>query len=124
MAEVFRRIEGDGLTEYHAYHLVTNYGKQTESILKEYHSLKEKDPEVRLALAELDFGIAYECILTPEDFFTRRTGRLYFDIQSVKRLMQPVLERFREHFNAEEAQINEWQEALDKEIAQHSEFKV
>ncbi|MBT8177503.1 MAG: glycerol-3-phosphate dehydrogenase/oxidase [Eudoraea sp.] len=124
IAEVFQRIEGDGLTEYHAYHLVTNYGKQTETILEQYRSMKEKDPEVRMALAELDFGIAYECILTPLDFFVRRTGRLYFDIQSVKRLMQPVLERFYEHFKAEEAQIESWKEALEKEIAEHSEFNV
>ncbi|MBT8204150.1 MAG: glycerol-3-phosphate dehydrogenase/oxidase [Eudoraea sp.] len=124
IAEVLQSIAGDGLTEYHAYHLVTNYGKQTETILEQYRRMKEKDPEVRMALAELDFGIAYECILTPLDFFVRRTGRLYFDIQSVKRLMQPVLERFREHFKAEKAQIESWKEALEKEIAEHSEFNV
>ncbi|MBT8209285.1 MAG: glycerol-3-phosphate dehydrogenase/oxidase [Eudoraea sp.] len=124
IAEVLQSIAGDGLTEYHAYHLVTNYGKQTETILEQYRRMKEKDPEVRMALAELDFGIAYECILTPLDFFVRRTGRLYFDIQSVKRLMQPVLERFREHFKAEKAQIESWKVALEKEIAEHSEFNV
>ncbi len=124
IGEVFSTIEGDGLSEYHAYYLVSNYGKQTETILQQYSNMKGNDPEVNLALAELDFGIAHECILTPQDFFIRRTGRLYFDIPSVKRLMPAVLDRFREHFNPEETQIESWKEALEKEIAEHSVFSV
>lgn len=124
IAEVFRTIAGDGLTEYHAFYLVSNYGKQTDTILEQYRKMKGNEPEVKLALAELDFGIAYECILTPQDFFSRRTGRLYFDIPSVKKLMPAVLDRFREHFKADEAQITSWKEALEREIAEHSEFNL
>ncbi len=124
VTEVFKAIEGDGLTEYHAYYLVTNYGKQSDTILEQYRKMKGNDPEVKLALAELDFGIAYEGICTPQDFFIRRTGRLYFDLPSVKRLMPAVLDHFREQFKPEEAQVISWKEALEKDIAEHSEFSI
>ena len=122
--EVFTRIEKEGFTPYDAWYLVTNYGKQTEQILENYKKTKGKDPEIRMALAELDFGIAYECILTPLDFFVRRTGRLYFDINSVKRLMEPVLDRFQEQFGTDKEQIAAWREALQKEIEVHSRFTL
>ena len=122
--EVFARIEKEGFTPYDAWYLVTNYGKQTEQILENYKKTKGKDPEIRMALAELDFGIAYECILTPMDFFVRRTGRLYFDINSVKRLMEPVLDRFQEQFGTDKEQITVWREALQKEIEVHSRFTL
>ena len=122
--EVFSRIEKQGFTPYDAWYLVTNYGKQTEYILENYEQIEGKDPETRMALAELDFGITYECVLTPLDFFIRRTGRLYFDIHSVTRLMEPVLDHFQEHFAADEKQLSEWREALLKAIEEHSRFTL
>ncbi|MCL4152419.1 UNVERIFIED_CONTAM: hypothetical protein GTU68_027831, partial [Idotea baltica] len=95
ISEIQERIKGDGFIAHDAWFLVTNYGKQTETILEYYNNRKEKDSATRLILAELEFGIAYEMVQNPMDFFIRRTGRLYFDIDSIRDYMEPVLKEFK-----------------------------
>ena len=92
IAEIYDTIKADGFSEYNAWYLVTTYGKQTEQILKEYSSFKDNDNARRLIRAELKFGIEHEMVTNPMDFFIRRTGRLYFDIDSVRAYLKPVLE--------------------------------
>ena len=120
--EIFERIQPNGFTKHDAWFLVTNYGKQTETILEIYASLKEKDKYVRMAKAELHFGIDFEMVLNPMDFFIRRTGRLYFDIDSVRNLMEPILEEFKAVYNAPDSQIKAWRDELIAEIDTHSNF--
>lgn len=124
IAEIFERIRQDGLTKHDAWFLVTNYGKQTETILRTYASLKDKDAAVRLIKAELHFGINFEMIQTPMDFFIRRTGRLYFDIDSVRKMMAPILNEFKSIFKADEKQILEWKKTLEEAIDEHSNFSL
>ena len=61
----FDKIKVDGFTNHDAWFLVTNYGKQTETILETYAELKDADIYVRMAKAELHFGIAYEMVQNP-----------------------------------------------------------
>jgi glycerol-3-phosphate dehydrogenase len=124
IAEIYDRIKPEGFSEYDAWFLVTNYGKQTETILENYSGLDEKDKAVRMAKAELRFGIDYEMVQNPMDFFIRRTGRLYFDIDGMRQLMEPILEEFKTIFKAEEAQIMAWREALQRELDTHSNFTL
>ena len=95
IAEIFKQISNDGFAKYDAWFLVTNYGKQTARILEIYNTLRDDDKAVRLIKAELHFGINFEMVQNPMDFFIRRTGRLYFDIESVRTMMEPVLDEFR-----------------------------
>lgn len=122
--EVHERIADDRFTYYHAWYLVTNYGKQTEKILENYQKTQGKDPEERMILAELQFGLTYECILTPLDFFIRRTGRLYFDIHSVRQFTEPVLAYFSKKLGSDKKQIDTWREEIEKELVQHSQFDL
>ncbi len=124
IAEIYNRIKEDGFTKHDAWFLVTNYGKQTELILNTYASLKDKDKYVRMAKAELHFGIDYEMVQNPMDFFIRRTGRLYFDIDSVRDLMEPVLEEFKTIYGVDDAQILAWKEELNRELEEHSNFSM
>ncbi len=124
IAEVYERIQSEGFAEYDAWYLVTNYGKQTETILDTYTTLNDKDLFVRMAKAELRFGVDYEMVQNPMDFFIRRTGRLYFDIESVKDLMEPILEEFRRIFNSDALQILEWKNELIDKIEEHSNFSL
>lgn len=121
---IIERIKEDGFAPYNAWFLVTNYGIQTETILENYSKRKEEDKEVRMALAELQFGIDYEMVQNPMDFFIRRTGRLYFDIDSVRSLMEPVLEEFKKVFKVDDAQILNWKEELQAQIKRHSYFSM
>ena len=124
IAEVFDRIKADGFTEHDAWFLVTNYGKQTETILELYQQRKEKDNPTKLILAELQFGIAHEMVQDPMDFFIRRTGRLYFDIDSVRIYMEPVLKELKRIFNTDDSKISQWKDTLNKELKEHSDFSM
>ncbi|MCX2718350.1 glycerol-3-phosphate dehydrogenase/oxidase [Lentiprolixibacter aurantiacus] len=124
ITEVHGRIAGDGFNDYDAWYLVTNYGKQTEQILLNYQNSKVSSPQERMILAELEFGLDYECILTPLDFFIRRTGRLYFDIHSVRKFAEPVLAYFQKHFGLDKKQIDRWRDDLDRELTLHSQFDL
>ena len=124
IAEIHKRIKGDGFTEHDAWFLVTNYGKQTETILEYYSERKEKDKATRLILAELEFGIAFEMVQNPMDFFIRRTGRLYFDIDSIRDYMEPILNEFKSIYEVDDAQILEWKEILQNELKEHSDFSL
>ncbi|WP_289060553.1 glycerol-3-phosphate dehydrogenase/oxidase [uncultured Zobellia sp.] len=122
--EVYGRIKPDGFSKHDAWFLVTNYGKQTEMILENYAGVKDADIYVRMAKAELRFGIDYEMVQNPMDFFIRRTGRLYFDIDSVRTLMEPILEEFKSIYAVDDNQISEWREILLKELDDHSNFTL
>ncbi|MGJ8739148.1 glycerol-3-phosphate dehydrogenase C-terminal domain-containing protein, partial [Zobellia laminariae] len=122
--EIYGRIKPEGFTKHDAWFLVTNYGKQTEMILENYAGIKDSDKYVRMAKAELRFGIDYEMVQNPMDFFIRRTGRLYFDIDSVRLLMEPILEEFKSIYAVDDAQISEWRETLLGELDEHSNFSL
>ena len=124
IAEIYDRIKGDKFTEHDAWFLVTNYGKQTEIILDNYAKIVEKDKYVRLAKAELAFGIDYEMVQNPMDFFIRRTGRLYFDIDSIRTLMKPILKEFQNRFGVSDEIVQEWKTSLEAELKEHSDFSL
>ncbi|MEX0359553.1 MAG: glycerol-3-phosphate dehydrogenase/oxidase [Allomuricauda sp.] len=124
IAEVHERVQADGLFEYDAWYLVTTYGKQTELILELYESQKQQDAYERMIRAETKFSIAYEMVLNPMDFFIRRTGRLYFDIESVKLFMEPVLDEFQQVFGYTKEETQSFKESLLHELDSHSNFSL
>ena len=124
IAEIYTRIKKEGFTEYDAWFLVTTYGKQSETILEIYSKIKEENKTVRLVKAELHFGIKFEMVQNPMDFFIRRTGRLYFDIESVRTMMEPVLDEFRTIFKTDDDQIQNWRTTLQRELEVHSNFSL
>ena len=84
-------VEFKGLDKYYAWYLTTNYGTQADLILLKMIEFSDA-PEVSLARAEAWFGIHYEMVASAEDFFVRRTGRLYFDIKSIALIREKVME--------------------------------
>ncbi|MBT8186944.1 MAG: glycerol-3-phosphate dehydrogenase/oxidase [Croceitalea sp.] len=124
IGEVFARMKKDGFTEYDAWFLVTNYGKQTEQILELYKSFDDKDAYLRLIRAELQFGIAHEMVMNPMDFFIRRTGRLYFNIDSVRKYLEPLLADLKKAFGYDDAQILAFKEKMEQELEIHSNFSL
>ncbi|MCL6267396.1 glycerol-3-phosphate dehydrogenase/oxidase [Flagellimonas myxillae] len=122
--EVFQRIEGDGFTQYDAWYLVTTYGIQTETILEHYAQLGQASNQERMIRAETQFSIANEMVLNPMDFFIRRTGRLYFDIESISLFMEPVLDEFKQAFGYDQAQLQSFKEQLLHELDAHSNFSL
>ena len=124
IGEVHGRIKEDGFSKYDAWYLVTNYGKQVETILNTYNSFKNKETHLRMLRAELQFGIENEMVLNPMDFFIRRTGRLYFDIESIRSYLKPVLEDFKKAFGYSEGQLLAFKEKMEEELEVHSNFSL
>ncbi|NND14923.1 MAG: glycerol-3-phosphate dehydrogenase, partial [Eudoraea sp.] len=119
---VEERTLEEGLTAYDAWYLVTTYGKQSDQILAIFDSLKSKDPQERLIRAEVQFCIQYERVSTPMDFFIRRTGRLYFNIEQMREYLSVVLDEFREFAGATDKEVKNWNKKLQQIVKEHSEF--
>jgi len=124
IAAVYDRIKDSGFSEYDAWYLVTTYGKQTETILEHYASLKNDDIHERMIRAEAQFTIQYELALNPMDFFIRRTGRLYFDIDSVRKYKEAVFEEFQKAYNYSDEEMEAFSTELDAQLKEHSDFSL
>jgi glycerol-3-phosphate dehydrogenase len=124
IAEVYDTIKADGFSEYDAWYLVTTYGKQTEQVLTEYKVFKNSDAALRMLRAELKFGMEHEMVTNPMDFFIRRTGRLYFDIDSIRAYLNPVLDDLKKAFGYDADQILAFQEKMEEELDIHSNFSL
>jgi len=120
--KLFKEIEPYGFEPYTAWYLTTTYGKQSEQIIANFNTKTGKDIQEKLLLAELDFCVQNEMVVTPIDFFVRRTGRLYFDIDSIKMYLERVLLEFSTIFKYSDSQIEEFRKTMLSEITKHSEF--
>ncbi|MGN7512775.1 MAG: glycerol-3-phosphate dehydrogenase/oxidase [Allomuricauda sp.] len=118
------QLQVDGFTKYDAWYLVTMYGKQTETILELYAKIKGKKPKERMIRAEAQFAIANEMALNPLDFFIRRTGRLYFDIDSVRKYKEPIFEEFQNAYNYSDQEMEAFSKELDAQLKEHSDFSL
>ena len=115
-------IKKVGLTDIDAAYLVHTYGKQTDLILASIDIEKQPDVFVALVLAEYKFCVDYEMIQTPIDYFVRRSGRLYFNIQSIKPLLVPVLAVHKELFKCTDIEIKDYENEIFGLIKKHSTF--
>lgn len=122
--EVFEKIKHDGFTKIDSKYLVHNYGKQTDIILQKYNEFVDKDVEIRLAKGELWFCIHHEMAQNPLDFFIRRTGRLYFDIQSIEKLKEPILKEFLSIFNWDKPTEQKYRKEIEKAVLDAVSFKI
>ena len=92
---VAAQLRAVGLPESRADYLVHLYGGQTPDILA-CADESVPDPELRLALAELDWAIDREQVQRLDDFTIRRTGRLYFDRTQLDELLPGLMAFFAE----------------------------
>ncbi len=122
--QLSERLSKLGLTDYDAYHLVSNFGKQAEQILKLYDKRTEQDPHARLILSEFEFCVRYELLQKPIDFFVLRTGRMYFDIESVRAHHQLVFEAYQKMFKLSDEEVKAQQQELLSEVERHSNFSL
>lgn len=72
--------------------LVNRYGSNIDAIFSIIEKIKTEQSEIPLIIrAQLHYCIEHEMCSTPNDFFIRRTGALYFDIKTVEKWANPVL---------------------------------
>ena len=63
-------------------------------------------------------------VQSPLDFFVRRTGRLYFDIHSVRLFMETVIKELGKHFKSDKKTTDRWKKELEAELHSHSNFSL
>ncbi|WP_320939061.1 FAD-dependent oxidoreductase, partial [Lysinibacillus capsici] len=112
-----------GLNYDEAKHLVQKYGTNVDALFDRVKFLHEHGSTMPLALhAMLLYGIEAEMVYTPSDFFIRRTGLLYFDIEAVKLYKQQVIQVMQQRLNYTEEQKNSYIAELEQAINDATNF--
>ncbi len=119
---VEKKLNELDIPRHYAAYLVHNYGDQTTVILKDIENQRGNDPEVKLILAELHFSVENEMVCTVLDFVERRTGRLYFHIETIQKYRKEILEYFREKFSWSDKKVEEEKNKLNKTIENSQNF--
>lgn len=120
--QVAEKLKPLGLPAYYADYLVANYGKQTEQILSHLPNVTG-DALTRLTRSELYFTIHNELVLTPLDFFNRRTGRLYFNLPSISLVQEAIFQDFQRYFNWDTATLEKERLKLKQAIQEAAHFE-
>ncbi len=101
IAEKMHLGVGLGLTEFEAKRLAHRYGTNIDIVHNLIHTGRQEAEENKMSLevyGALRYGIDHEMVVTPSDFFIRRTGALYFDIAWVRRWQSVVIRYMARHF--------------------------
>ena len=107
---------------YHAWYFCTTYGQQSEVIIEKSKFFDNENILERLLRAELWYCVHYEMTNNMTDFFVRRTGRLYFNVQSVLKYKNIVLYDCMNYFNWQKERLQQEQQTIDMLIADATNF--
>lgn len=108
-----------GLEKEMVTKLVQQYGANVDQVFRLY---QEKINEAKhekvdpLVFARLIYAVEHELIYTPADFFIRRTGALFFDIDWVKRHRHSVTNYLAKRFGWTEEKSTNYDEELTRLI--------
>lgn len=104
---------------YVSRQLFENFGYSSLTIAENFERLRDgTDDNLALILAELHFCIDQELVQTAADFFVRRTGLMFFDIQWVKAYYRPVLDVLRPLINWSEDEYARQLSEVEKLLAE------
>lgn len=122
----YRQLICEKLKLHHIQHetetLVSNFGKQSDAILLVFETLPDEDPEIRLAKAQLHYGLKNEMVINASDFFVRRIGVLYFDMPLLKKIMEPCLHVMADHFKWNATKVIEERSEMERLIGRTHQF--
>jgi glycerol-3-phosphate dehydrogenase len=116
---VSRGIEA-GLTKEEAEQLARRYGSNVDkvyAILLNHSSAVDSLSLPKARLASLIYAIEAEMVVSPQDYFVRRTGELYFDIHAVYQWKEPVLLFMSQYFGWNELEADEHRAQLEMLLA-------
>lgn len=80
-----------GLTIQQGARIASFYGRNSDKVFQFAHSISAETNSLPISLrAEILYGIHYEMVTSPSDFFIRRKGDLYFQIDVVETFAEQV----------------------------------
>jgi glycerol-3-phosphate dehydrogenase len=107
-----------GLTKEEGRRLVQIYGSNVNEIFqyaRTFDTLKSTKL-TRVVYAQLMYSIEHEMATTPADFFIRRTGALYFNINWVRTWKDEVMAFMEDKLGWTKEQTAQYKEELEKEL--------
>lgn len=105
-----------GLSESEAEKLVKKYGTNVSQLFELIRFNQDEAKRYQMTpvvLATVQYALTYEMIVSPVDYFTRRTGKTLFDIRSAKKLAQPIISYMADRLNWSEEQKNKYSQELN-----------
>lgn len=105
-------------TEYKAARMLHTYGSQTFNICKNF----KEQQLTSIIEAEAHFCLDYEMALTLLDFFVRRTGYMYFNINAVEKNLEIIGQVFANDYNWSSERLSKEMESVKEEIKNRSQF--
>lgn len=111
-----REITSLGISIEDATNIAALYGTNTDVIVSlKNEVLKETGLPLSITLT-LHYAIKHEMILTPVDYFMRRTGTIFFDINWVETWKLSVIDYM--------AQFMEWTQERKEELTEELEMRI
>ncbi|WP_416149093.1 glycerol-3-phosphate dehydrogenase/oxidase [Salipaludibacillus sp. HK11] len=108
-----------GLTETEAKRLSNLYGSNVQRVFEiiETQGSESKHYDLPVSVfASLIYGIEEEMVVSPIDFFNRRTSALFFDIRYVRQWKTGVIKYMTDRFHWTEEERDKHIEVLEEEI--------
>lgn len=105
-----------GLTAEEADYLADWYGTNIDHV----YAMADKAKGMDLPLADalqLAYGLRHEMVMTPEDFFGRRTDSLLFNVEKMEKLVSSVLAVLEKELNWSREEKEKWSRELKEEMA-------
>jgi len=106
-----------GLSESEYKRLSKIYGSNIEHLMNKSFSELKNETNLPLSLfLQLEYGIQNEMIVKPVDFFIRRTGFLYFQIDLVNKYKDEVIRYMENRLSWNKYQVLEYRLELEEQI--------
>jgi glycerol-3-phosphate dehydrogenase len=121
-----KALEGQryGLTYDESRQLASFYGTNVNHLFAYANVLQNNSYGLPLPLAaKLAYAIQFEMTCTPSDFFVRRTGDLYFNIDDVHAYKEQVCQMMKVQLGYSENQVDFYRFDLDKQVQEATSFR-
>ncbi|WP_428908382.1 glycerol-3-phosphate dehydrogenase/oxidase [Niallia sp. Krafla_26] len=106
-----------GLSMDEAKELASTYGSNVTNLFQYIEDNKGKNASLPDILrAKLQYALDHEMIVTPLDFFNRRTGFLYFNLSLVEKYQTGVIQYMADYFQWNEDRMHRYTEELNLAI--------
>ena len=105
-----------GLTEKETQAFLHWYGTNAPYIFSLADELKKEELPLNIELALL-YALKYEGVITPVDFFLRRTDLLLFSSETIENLKASVIRYMENYFKWTEEEKEKWETQLEKTIS-------
>ena len=121
LCDQFKTVIDKETVEY----LVRTYGKDAEMILNSAQAIpSSEDFQNKIAQAQMEYGIQYESVAHPMDFLDRRTGWLFFNIDSCQKYLSKISEEIGEKIDISSEKLSAFSSVAQARIDSNSLKKL